>query len=116
MVIGTLLRAGVLLSASVVLIGGLIYLVRHGHSIADYRSFQGNFSSLRTVSGIFHGALQLSGRAIVQFGLLLLIATPVARVLFSAIAFAREHDYLYVVLTLTVLAVLTYSLTGGGFH
>ncbi len=115
-IIGHLLRAGVLLSATVVILGGIIYLVRHGHTIADYRTFQGEVSSLRTLAGIFHGALQLSGSAIIQLGLLLLIATPIARVIFSAIAFARERDYLYVAFTLAVLAVLTYSLLGASLH
>jgi uncharacterized membrane protein len=64
------------------------------------------------VSAILHGALGMSGRAIIQLGLLLLIATPVARVLFSAIAFAIEHDYMYVFITLVVLAILLYSLFG----
>jgi uncharacterized membrane protein len=52
----------------------------------------------------------MSARAIIQLGLLLLIATPVARVAFSAVAFAIEHDYMYVVITLIVLAILSYSL------
>ena len=52
------------------------------------------------------------GQAIIQFGLLLLIATPVARVAFAAIGFAMERDYLYVVITLIVLVVLLYSLFG----
>lgn len=115
-IIGYLLRAGVLLSASVVLIGGVIYVSRHGRAIADYRNFRGELSPLRSFAGILHGTRQLSGRAIIQFGLLLLIATPVARVIFSAVAFVWEHDYLYVVFTLVVLAVLTYSLFGGMLH
>jgi uncharacterized membrane protein len=53
------------------------------------------------------------GRAIIQCGLLLLIATPVARVLFSIVAFALEKDRLYVVLTLIVFCILIYSLFGG---
>ena len=64
------------------------------------------------MSGIVRGALGMSGRAIIQLGLLLLIATPVARVLFSAIAFALEHDYVYVFITLIVLGILLYSLFG----
>ena len=56
----------------------------------------------------------MSARAIIQLGLLLLIATPVARVLFSAIAFALERDSMYVVITLIVLAILLYSLLGSG--
>ncbi len=112
LIIGTLLRSGVLLSASVVLIGGAVYLARQGHTMVNYRVFQGDRSSLRSVGGIAHGISQLSGRAIIQLGLLLLIATPVARVIFSAFAFARERDYLYVAFTLIVLAVLLYSLFG----
>jgi len=69
---------------------------------------------LKSISDIVHGALGLSGRAIIQLGLLLLIATPVARVLFSAIAFAIERDYMYVLITLVVLGILLYSLLGSG--
>jgi uncharacterized membrane protein len=116
LIIGNLLRAGVLLSASVVVIGGIIYVSRHGSAIVDYRNFRGELSPLRNFAGIIHEMRQLSGRAIIQFGLLLLIATPVARVIFSAVAFAWERDYLYVAFTLAVLAVLTYSLFGGGLH
>lgn len=111
-IIGKLLRAGVLLSAAVVSLGGILYLVRQGHTTASYRSFHGNLSPLRSLHGIAAGVLQPSGRAIIQLGLLLLIGTPIARVLFSAIAFMRERDYLYVVFTLAVLGVLLYSLLG----
>jgi uncharacterized membrane protein len=116
LIIGNLLRAGVLLSASVVTLGGIVHLARHGRSIADYRTFHGDLSTLRTVTGIFHGTLHRSGSAIIQFGLLLLIATPIARVIFSAVAFARERDFLYVAFTLAVLAVLAYSLLGSSLH
>lgn len=111
-IIANLLRGGVLLSASVVTLGGIIYLIRQGHTITNYRVFQGDHSTLRSFGGIAHGVAQPSGRAIIQLGLLLLIATPVARVIFSAFAFARERDYLYVGFTLTVLAVLLYGLFG----
>jgi uncharacterized membrane protein len=111
-IIGTLLRAGVLLSASVISLGGVVYMVRHGHSIASYRAFQGDLSSLRSVHGIAQGVMQRSGRAVIQLGLLLLIGTPIARVVFSAFAFFRQRDYLYVAFTLAVLAVLLYSLLG----
>jgi len=115
-IIGRLLRTGVLLSAAVVIFGGCVYLSRHGHSVASYRAFHGDTSPLRTLPGIAHGTLQFSGRAIIQLGLLLLIATPIARVIFSAIAFAVERDYLYVAFTLAVLGVLAYSLLGAGLH
>jgi uncharacterized membrane protein len=65
------------------------------------------------MSGIVKDALAFRGRGLIQLGLLLLIATPVARVAFSAVAFAIQRDRLYVAVTLIVLAVLIYSLTGG---
>jgi len=111
-VIGNLLRTGVILSATVVLIGAAIYLVRHGGSPADYRVFQGEPSDLRSVSGIIERAIHFSGRGIIQLGLLLLIATPVARVAFAIYGFAAEGDRLYVAFTVLVLAVLLYSLIG----
>ncbi|HYL11917.1 MAG TPA: DUF1634 domain-containing protein [Terriglobales bacterium] len=111
-VIGNLLRAGVLLSAVVVLSGGVIYLVRHGHDRADYRVFRGEPTDLRDIRGILHEAASLHGRGIIQLGLLLLIATPIARVAFSVFGFAAERDWLYVGFTLLVLMILLYSLIG----
>jgi len=110
--VANLLRIGVLLSAAVVLCGGIVYLVRYGSSPADYGRFRGEPTDLRTVSGIVRYAAEGHGRGIIQLGLLLLIATPVARVAFAVFGFAAERDRLYVSFTLTVLAVLLYSLIG----
>ncbi|MBZ5704291.1 MAG: DUF1634 domain-containing protein [Acidobacteriia bacterium] len=111
-IVADLLRIGVLLSAAVVLCGAAIYLARHGHEPADYRVFRGEPTDLRSIPGIIHNATDLRGRGIIQLGLLLLIATPVARVAFAVFGFAAEHDRMYVVFTLIVLAVLLYSLIG----
>ena len=111
-VIGNLLRTGVILSATVVLIGAAIYLLRHGGSPADYRVFQGEPNDLRSLPGIIQRSIHLSGRGIIQLGLLLLIATPVARVAFAIYGFAAEGDRLYVAFSSLVLAVLLYSLIG----
>jgi uncharacterized membrane protein len=110
--VGNLLRAGVSLSAFVVLIGGVIYLARHGRELADYRIFHGEPSELKSLSGIVRDAFALSGRGIIQLGLLLLIATPVFRVALSIWGFAEEHDRMYMVFTGIVLVVLLYSLLG----
>jgi len=101
---------GTLLAAAVVLFGGLLYLARHGHEPAHYANFHGEPENLKSPTDIVHGVLGMSARAIIQLGLLLLIATPVARVAFSAVAFAIERDSMYVVITLIVLAILSYSL------
>lgn len=108
--VGNLLRLGVLLAAAVVATGGLLYLVRHGGDPVAYHVFHGEPRALRDIGGIVASVSGLGGRAIIQLGLLLLIATPVARVAFSAAAFALERDRMYVVVTLIVLATLLYSL------
>jgi uncharacterized membrane protein len=109
--LGALLRVGVLASALVVAAGGAVYLVRHAEETTDYGTFQANrLPHLRTPHGIVESALGGSGRGIIQLGLLLLIATPVARVVVSAAGFARQHDFTYTLLTVIVLAVLLYSL------
>lgn len=110
--IANLLRAGVTLSATVVLVGGLLFLARHGFGPANYRVFKGEPTDLRQLHGIAGEASAFHGRGIIQLGLLLLIATPVARVAFAVFAFAVERDWLYVVISIFVLLVLLYSLLG----
>jgi uncharacterized membrane protein len=112
-VIGNLLRAGVILSAAWVLAGAVLYLYRYGHAFPDYRVFRGEPSDLRYVSGIAADAVARHGRGIIQLGLLILMATPVARVAFSVVAFAVERDWMYVAMTVIVLGLLIFSLSGG---
>lgn len=108
--IGNLLRAGVMTAALVVLSGGGIFLFRHALAPVHYTIFQRVPMELCTVGGILGSVLSFHGRALIQLGLLFLIATPVARVLFSLIAFARQRDFMYTLVTATVLIILVHSL------
>ena len=108
--IGYILRIGVLLSSGIVLFGGLIYLFRHGHSIADYTVFHDESARYADISKLLPAALSLHGRDIMQLGLIVLIATPIARVLFSALGFFLEKDYLYIGICMLVLAIITFSM------
>ncbi len=112
LIIGRLLQFGVILAAVLVMFGGAMYLIHDGEPATHYRLFNGEREDLRTVTGVLHDLPLLRWRAIIQFGLLVLIATPIARVLFSVFAFAAQRDYLYVVVTLIVFAILLYSLMG----
>ena len=112
-IIGNLLRAGVVIAATITSIGGVIYLAHSGQSLAHYRVFHGEPADLRDVKGVLSVAFSGDGLGIMQLGSLLLIATPVARVAFSLAAFAVQRDRLYVVVTLAVLGVLTFSMAGG---
>ena len=68
--IGNLLRVGVVVSSLIVLIGGGLYLTRHGTELPNYHIFHGEPSELRSVPGIVKDASSFSGRGIIQFGLL----------------------------------------------
>ena len=109
-VLGNVLRTGVLVSASVVLLGGLVYLYRHGLELPSYDMFRGEPADLRALGGILRDAVQLKGRGIIQLGLVLLMATPVARVLFASWSFARERDWVYVGIGVTVFCLLVFGL------
>src|SRR5713226_1425076 len=105
-IVGNLLRAGVALSGAIVLAGGLVYLSRHGSETPGYHVFRGEPADLRSLRGILQEACSLRGRGIIQLGLLLLIATPVARVAFLVYAFARQGDRLYAVVATIVPLML----------
>jgi uncharacterized membrane protein len=111
-VLAQLLRAGVLSAALVVIAGAVLYVGAHPRAHVDYRSFHAEPEQLRGVHGVFDAAIQGQAMGIMQLGLLLLIATPIARVIFSVFAFALEGDRMYVIFTLIVLTVLLYSLFG----
>ncbi|WP_235853985.1 DUF1634 domain-containing protein [Mucilaginibacter terrenus] len=112
-VIGWILRAGVLISMSVVIVGGVLFLYRHGQGRADYHEFTGVPAFVHSPQGIINGILELRGQAIIQAGIVLLIATPIVRVIFSAIGFVLERDYLYVGITMLVLLVIVMSMLSG---
>jgi uncharacterized membrane protein len=112
-ILGNLLRIGVIVATVVAVIGGALFLAKHGFEPAKGRVFQGEPPELRSVGAILRGAMALRPASVIQLGLLLLIATPVARVAMSLVAFILQRDRVYVVVTLIVLAVLIFSLTGG---
>lgn len=110
-IIGHLLRAGVLLAAAVVLFGGILFLAQHHAQHVNYAIFSVGMDQLRSVPGIIKLVGHLDPRGLMQLGLVLLIATPVARVAMAVVGFQLERDRLYVVVSLIVLAVLVFSLT-----
>ena len=110
--IGWLLRIGLVIAALVVLAGGAVFVTRHHAEPADFRVFRGEPADLRTIGGTVEAARRGEGRGIIQLGLMILLATPVARVAFSVVAYALEGDRLYVGITLIVLVLLIASISG----
>ncbi|WP_339061316.1 DUF1634 domain-containing protein [Tepidibacillus marianensis] len=102
MVISQSLRIGVMISAAVIFIGLLLFFItgKSGYAIDQYPI---------TPGAIFSGLVAFKSYAIILTGLLLLILTPVFRVGISIVAFYMEKDYLYVVITTIVFAILITS-------
>jgi uncharacterized membrane protein len=109
-IMGNILRFGVLLSTAIVLFGSFLYFRQHGHEVPNYTRFSGEPQKLKGLTAIFEAAIKGSSRGIIQFGLLVLIATPIARIIFSIIGFVLEKDILYTLITLFVLAIILVSL------
>lgn len=115
-ILGTLLRAGVIISMSIVLFGGVIFLIHNKGVITNYQVFKPELAKFSSVEAIFKGVLTFHGDAIVQFGVLMLIFTPIARIVFAIFSFLIERDYLYVSIGLIILAIITFSLNSGLAH
>jgi len=108
--LGNVLRIGVMISAGLVLSGGILYLCHYGATAPGYATFTGEPERLKDIYGILKSALSLHSRGIIQLGLLCLIATPVMRVIFSLGFYAKQKDALYCLITSIVLCLLIYSM------
>jgi uncharacterized membrane protein len=97
----------------VVFLGGIIYLFNHGDTVANYRVFIGIPGFIRHFNDLIYNSYILKGQAVIQFGIILLIATPILRVIFSTIGFVLEKDYMYVVISLLVLSIIFLSMLSG---
>jgi uncharacterized membrane protein len=111
--VSLVLRGGVLLAAAVTTIGGALYLAHHGTQPVDYGPFVGVPAGVRSLHAIVEGLHTLDGEAIMAFGILLLVATPITRVALLAVTFVLERDRLYVAVSTFVLAVLLVSVITG---
>jgi uncharacterized membrane protein len=112
-VISNLLKYGVLISVTLVLAGLVILFVRTpvGLPTTTQKIISENFGKpTLDASTLLGGVASANPIFIIQLGLLVLLATPVARVVASVILFAAEKDMMYVAITLIVLTVLLFSI------
>jgi uncharacterized membrane protein len=125
LVIGKALRYGVMISAAVIVVGTLALEAAKGSADTQgyllYNPGTVPHDGIDvSVSGLASGIAAFSPFSWIELGVILLIATPVARVLISIFLFAAERDRLYVLITTVVLALLLFSLfvtpSIPGFH
>jgi uncharacterized membrane protein len=126
--IAMLLRIGVVIAAVLVAIGGVMALRHPESTVPSFRVFHAPghavsgeaataaaapHAAIYSIAAVFHHLRDGSGAGIIALGLLVLIATPIARVIFAIVGFARERDMLYTVISFVVLAILVFSLVHG---
>jgi uncharacterized membrane protein len=111
-VLSNLLKYGVLLASAVIFIGGVLYLIRHGSEPAEYHIFKEESFEFRSPIGVIDVIRAGSYRGIIQLGLLLLVATPILRVVISLLIFLRYREYTYVAIVSIVLSALICSFLG----
>lgn len=112
--VGNILRIGVLLAMIVVIAGLALFIYANGSNKAQYGTFvEGGHAGMAALwSGIKAG----NANAIIELGVILLIATPIARILFALIGFWLEKDRLYMIISLIILCVMAVSIFTGAAH
>lgn len=116
--IGNTLRIGVTTACAIALIGGLYYLWQHGSEpMPDFTTFSyaeaSQYTDYTTFDGILRGVFELTANSWIQLGVLVLMLTPMIRVVFSLFDFVAQRDWIYVVITSIVLAIIIGNSIGG---
>lgn len=116
-IIGNVLRYGVLSALTVTLIGGIILLLKDSQQTVSFSTFVEHDQNLFVVfQNILDGVKHWNGESIIFLGILLLFLTPALRLVLSLFSFILEKDRLYVVITLIVIAVIILSVSFGFSH
>lgn len=101
--IARVLRVGAFLSTLIMLAGVLLLVFRGGASGAAAVHFV-------TLRELLPQLVRFNPEAVMELGVLLLLMTPVARIIIAVIGFAMERDLKYVFISLAVLAIVLFSI------
>jgi Protein of unknown function (DUF1634) len=99
-VVRRVLQAGLTVAASLIVLGGLLAVAKP--PAQDPRD-----------SGMFSRAMQGDSSAVLELGLVVLMLTPVARVLVLAIGWLVSRDWTFSLVAFCVLALLVLSVLLG---
>lgn len=102
--IAFVLRYGALISA-LVMATGIVLAVFGGTPV------QPAADHFIRPKALFSGLFHLEPIAVTEFGVLLLLFTPIVRIVVAVVGFAMERDLKYVLISLGVLAVVLLSIS-----
>lgn len=115
--ISNVLRGGVIVSLSLIVLGTCITFARHpsyfSQSVELQLLISPDSSFPHDLQNLGRDLHEFRGKAIVTLGLLVLIATPILRVAISIVAFIYQGDRIYTAITAMVLCLLLLSLVLG---
>lgn len=114
--VGNLLRLGVILSVVTSLIGFIKLFLEGFEMPRKYKLLNMGTSSDKVWSHFWETLCKGEGMAIIQLGILMLIFTPLMRIIFALIGYLKEKDYVYVVISSIVLAIMAISFFTGYAH
>ncbi|MEG0762009.1 Uncharacterized membrane protein [Chryseobacterium piscicola] len=114
--VGNLLRLGVILSVITSLIGFIKLFVEGFKMPRKYKLLDMGTSSEKVWSHFWETLCKGEGMAIIQLGILMLIFTPLMRIIFALIGYLKEKDYTYVIISSIVLAIMAVSFFTGYAH
>lgn len=104
--VGYVLRAGVYTSASLIIVGVILAVVR-GSGVGL------EMQAPRTVAAVWSGLLAGDPQGVIAAGLLVLLATPWTRVAISLALFLHLRDRIYSAISFVLLLLLTVGLFVG---
>lgn len=114
--VGNLLRLGVILSVVTSLIGFIKLFMEGFEMPKKYKLLDMGTSSDKVWSHFWETLCKGEGMAIIQLGILMLIFTPLMRIIFALIGYLKEKDYVYVIISSIVLAIMAISFFAGYAH
>jgi uncharacterized membrane protein len=113
LIIGNVLRYGVVISFAIIALGSALLFLENStgyYSLGTAEElFQRHNRFLIGFVPLIQGVIAAKPYAVIDLGLIVLLATPIARVLISIFLFAEEKRYVYVAITACVLAILLAS-------
>lgn len=113
--ISAILRLGMLTSVVLIVLGSVLCFIRDSRyeSESGFVTLMQHGAFPHTAMAVWTDAIQGGGMGLVMLGVLVMVATPILRVIVSIIAFALERDVIYTLLTAAVLGLLLIALIAG---
>ncbi len=113
--ISAILRVGMLTSVTLIVLGSVLCFTRDSRygSELGLAALMQHGAFPHTATAVWRDAIHGGGMGLVMLGVLVMVATPILRVIVSIIAFAWESDVVYTLLTAAVLGLLLVALIAG---